>query len=513
MDEKIQIGQPHHPRPQWRSRVGFIFAALGSAIGLGNIWRFSYLCYKNGGGAFLIPYTLALITVGIPLMILELGIGHRMRGSAPMTFARINRKWEWAGWWAVNCAMFGIMMYYSVVIAWCLSYVFFSFNLSWGQDANAFFFKEFLQISSGPAEIGDIRAPILGALSGVWFLSWLIVFFGVQKGVERANKVFMPLLFALTLVLVLWSVNLKGAFKGLEVYLKPDFLLLAKPQIWVDAFSQIFFTLSLAFGIMITYASYLPRKADIVIDAVAISVGNCLYSFVAGFAVFGTLGYMSYSTGKPVAEVVRESIGLAFVAYPQAISLMPGGLANLFGVLFFSILVVAGLSSAISLVEAFTSAVVDKFHYSRKVVVSVLCIFGFMGSMIFTARSGLYWVDIVDHFITHYGLVVVGILECVLVAWIFKSQKLREHISHAASEASAWTWPKVLKLWEISIKFITPSILIVILINDIIKEVAKPYEGYPWLSIVLIGRDWLLFALIAALVIAARPWKRDLDAD
>jgi len=329
-----QIGESHHPRPQWKSRTGFILAALGSAIGLGNIWRFSYLCYKNGGGAFLIPYVIALLIVGIPLMILELGLGHRMRGASPLSFAKVGRRWEWCGWWAVICAMYGIMLYYGVVIAWCVSYAFFSVNLSWGTDPNDFFFNQFLQLSSGPFDLGNIRSPIIFALLFVWFATWFIVFFGVQKGVERANKIFMPLLFVLISILVIWSVSLKGAALGLSVYLKPDFSLLTKPQIWIDAFTQIFFTLSLAFGIMIVYASYLPRKVDIVKDALIICIGNCAFSFFAGFAVFGTLGYMAYTTGQPVSEVVKESIGLAFVAYPQAISLMPA-FANVFGVLFF----------------------------------------------------------------------------------------------------------------------------------------------------------------------------------
>lgn len=477
-------------------------AALGSAVGLGNIWRFSYLCYKNGGGAFLVPYVLALFIVGMPLMVLELAVGHRMRGSAPMSFAKINRGWEWAGWWAVTCAMFGIMLYYSAVIAWCLSYVFFSFDLAWGQDANAFFFTEYLQASSGPGEVGDIRSPIVLSLSAVWFVSWLIVYFGVQKGVERASKIFMPLLFLLTFILVVWSVNLKGASIGISVYLKPDWALLKSPEIWIDAFSQIFFTLSLAFGIMVTYASYLPRKANLLKDAVYISAGNCLFSLVSGFAVFGTLGYMAYTTGKPISGVVKESIGLAFVAYPQAISLLPA-FSNLFGILFFLTLVLAGLSSAISLVEAFTSAIIDKFHYRREVVVSAICAFGFLGSMVFATKGGVYWIDIVDHFVTHYGLVVVGILECVLVGWIFKAGRLREHINHAGRITMG-------RFWDVSIRFITPGVLLILLVQDLIKEVSSPYGGYPWMALILIGRDWLMVALIAALVIASRPWRRDI---
>ncbi len=453
----------------------------------------------------MIPYILALFVVGIPLMILELGIGHRMRGSAPMSFAKISRGWEWSGWWAVTCAMFGIMLYYSVVIAWCLSYVFFSFNLAWGSDANNFFFHQYLQVTQGPAQLGDIRSSVIFSLGGVWLATWVIVYFGVQKGVERASKIFMPILFFLTAILVVWSVTLKGASIGIARYLTPDFSLLKKPQIWIDAFSQIFFTLSLAFGIMVTYASYLPRKANIVKDAVYISVGNCLFSIISGFAVFGTLGYMAYTTGQPIDKIVRESIGLAFVAYPEAISLLPA-FANLFGVLFFVTLVIAGLSSAISLVEAFTAALIDKFHYKRKVVVSSICAFGFLGSIVFASKGGLYWVDIVDHFVTHYGLVVVGILECVLVGWIFKASKLREHINHAAGI-------KMGMAWDISVRFITPLVLTILLIHDLMGELAHSYGGYPRLANIMIGRDWLLVALIVALIVAGRPWRKDIHAE
>ncbi|MFH1202159.1 MAG: sodium-dependent transporter [Candidatus Omnitrophota bacterium] len=501
MQESNQIMQPH--RAQWKTHTGFVLAAIGSAIGLGNIWRFPYLCYKNGGGAFLIPYVIALIFVGIPLMILEIGLGQKMRGSAPMSFAKVSRHWEWLGWWAVNFVMFGIVLYYSVVIAWCLNYLFFSFNLSWGVDPNNFFFQEFLQLTEGPAKLGDVRIQILLALAFVWFVNWLVVFSGVQRGVERANKIFMPILFVLTFVLVIWSVNLPGAGEGIRWYLRPDFSTLSKPQVWIDAFSQIFFTLSLGFGIMVAYASYLPRKADIARDAVSISLTNCLYSFFAGFAVFGTLGYMASTTGQPFNEVVKESIGLAFVAYPKAISLLPG-LAQLFGVLFFATLLVAGLSSAVSILEAFSCAVTDKFHYSRRAVVTFVSIVGFLGGVVFATGGGLFWLDIVDHFLTHYGLVLVGILECILVGWIFKAARLREHINHIGSGFPIGGW------WDFSVKFLTPILLIVILLNDLMRELTSSYGGYPWLANILIGRDWLFVTLFAAIIIAGRSWKIDI---
>lgn len=487
-----------HHRPQWRTHIGFILAAIGSAVGLGNIWRFPYLCYKNGGGAFLIPYFTALLVVGLPLMILEISLGHKMRGSAPAAFADISSHWEWLGWWQVIFVMFGIVLYYSVVIAWCLNYFYFSFNLSWGHNPNHFFFHQFLAVSKGPFDWGNIRPQILFSLGIIWFLNWLIVFLGVEKGLERANKIFMPLLFILTAFLVFWSLRLPGAREGLEVYLRPDFNKLKQVGVWLDAFSQIFFTLSLGFGIMIAYASYLPRRSQIVKDATSISLVNCFFSIFAGLGVFAILGYMSYQSHQPIDKVVTQAVGLAFVSYPQAISLLPA-FASLFGVVFFGILVIAGLSSSISIMEAFTSAVIDKFNYRRRSVVSVLAVSGFLGSIIFATQAGLLLLDIVDHFLTQYGLVLAGLLEALVVGWFWGAEKLRSHINSAAQASlpSFWDW---------TIKAIIPFTLGILFINALIKEFSAPYGQYPSLALILVGRDWLLFTLFFAVVIAARHW-------
>ncbi|MBU1088080.1 MAG: sodium-dependent transporter [Candidatus Omnitrophica bacterium] len=487
-------------RPQWKTHIGFLLAAIGSAVGLGNIWRFPYLCYKNGGGAFLVPYFIALLVVGIPLMILEIGLGHKMRGSAPASIAVISQKWEWAGWWQVILGMFGILLYYSVVISWCFNYFFFAFNGQWGADPNTFFFKQFLMVSNGPFEIGDLRTPILVGLMLVWFFNWLIVFVGVQKGLERANKIFMPLLFILTALIVFWGIRLPGASEGIKLYLKPQFSRLADIRVWMDAFSQIFFSLSLGFGVILAYASYLPRKSQIVRDAVIISFVNCLFSVFAGFGVFSVLGYMAHNTGQAISEVVTESIGLAFVVYPKAISMLPA-FSREFGLVFFAILVIAGLSSGISILEGITSAIIDKFHYSRKVVVSVLSIIGFLGGIIFTTRAGILWLDIVDHFVTNYGIIIAAILECIIIGWIFKAKKLREHINHFSSwNLNKW-W------WDISVKVIAPVILGGLLISTILEEIARPYGGYTRLALLVIGRDWIVFTVFLAILVSASSWK------
>lgn len=488
------------PREQWKSQMGFMLAAIGSAVGLGNIWRFSYIAYKNGGGAFLIPYLTALLTAGIPLLILEFGIGHERIGSAPLAYHKIKPKWEWLGWWAVVFVMFGIELYYTAVISWCANYFVMSFNLAWGGDPNVYFFKEFLQLSSGPSEVGSLRMPVVIGLVVVWFANWIIVYRGVQKGIEKASVIFMPLLLLLTLVLVGWSVTLPGASEGIRAYTTPDFSRIGEFSVWRDAYSQIFFTLSLGFGIMIAYASYLPDKANITRNALVTGFSNSGYELLAGFAVFSVLGFMASAEGKPISEVVAQSIGLAFVAYPKALSMIPGG--NILGAVFFLCLFIAGMTSSISIIEAFTSAYVDKFGASRERVVSAVCAIGFTGSLMFATRGGLFWLDIVDHFITHYGLVVVGLGECLIVAWIFKTRVLREHIN-------AISTVKLGAGWESIIKYFLPGILLTMVLGDLWLEFRQPYENYSWAAIVFIGVSWIVMTIVAAVIIALRPWATE----
>jgi len=497
-------------RGKWGSNLGFILAAVGSAIGLGNIWRFSYLCHKNGGGTFLVPYVIALLITGIPLLILEFAIGHKMRGSAPQSMHQVNRDWEWLGWWPVIFVMFGINLYYVVVIAWCALYMLFSLQspFPWTGDTEAFFYNKFLNLSSGVFDIGGICLPILGMTLVVWVVLWLITVRRVEQGVELACKIFMPMLVVLTAVLVFWGLFLTGAPAGIAQYLKPDWSKLGEVQVWREAFGQIFFSLSLGFGIMMAYASYLPRQTNLVKSAFITAIANCSYSLFAGFAVFSVLGYMAYVKGVAVDDVVASGPGLCFVVYPEAISRLPG-LNSLFGFFFFLTLILAGLTSSMSIIEAFVAAAVDKFEWKRVWIVTAVCGFGFMGSIIFATGSGLFWLDIVDHFLNCYGLVVVGLLECLLIGWYYKIDRLHVHLS----AAKQGTYPKVWDMWwEWSIKFAAPAALTVIVTWSIYDEFSQPYEGYPTKALVLIGFGWVLGTFLLSGVFSVFTKHRNKDA-
>jgi NSS family neurotransmitter:Na+ symporter len=480
------------PRELWSGRSGFILAAIGAAIGLGNIWRFGYIVYSNGGGAFLIPYFVALFTVGISLLILELTIGHRFRGSTPNSFKRARRSFEWIGWWAV-LGGFILIMYYVVIIAWSLIYVFKSFTLAWGEDPNSYFFGSVLELSSTPWDLGGFPSAVLVALITIWAINWFIVAKGVRKGIERANKIFMPLLWLLAIILVVRALTLPGSMAGIDWYLKPDFTRLADYSVWLAAYGQIFFSLSLGWGVMTVYASYLPEKSDIVNNAFIVSLANCAFSFLLGFAVFGTLGYMASTTNQEIGSVVDISIGLAFVVFPKALSLLPG--LNVFtGVVFFSCLVIAGLATSISVFEAFVTGLMDKFKMPRSKAVNITFVMGLLGSLLFATRGGLYWLDIVDHFINIYGLILVGLLEALAIGWILGAEKVRNW-ANRNSEIKAGIW------WDLSIKVITPLILALLIALDIKSNLQSPYEGYP-VSALGIGMAILLAGMILATILS-----------
>ena len=467
-------------RERWSSKFIFISAAIGSAVGLGNVWRFPYLAGKYGGGAFLIPYVIMLFVLGIPLLIMEFAIGQQMQVGAIGSFRKIKHRLSGIGLGAVLCG-FVVVSYYTVVMAWSLLYFLYSFTLKWGANTKEFFFTNVLHLSKGVGEMGYISTEIIFALVVVWVL----IYFSVWKGLKSVAKVIlvtMPLPVILLIILLIRGITLPGALSGIIFYLKPDFAVLLDGEVWSAAMSQIFFTLSLAFGIMIAYASYQHQTSDITKSALIISLTNSGISIVAGVAVFSTLGYMATKSGTPISDLAASGPSLAFIVFPKALSLIP--LAPLFAVFFFIMLITLAIDSAFSLVEAASTVIHDKYPHIRKEDVSLyVCIFGFISGIIFTTFAGLYYLDITDHFITNYGLVVVGLLEAIAIGWLYGADKLRGYINEV-SDIKIGRW------WNFLIKYVIPVCLVILFVTTLYRDIRTPYEGYSQWAIFAFG--WLM---------------------
>ena len=487
-------------REQWGSKIGFIIAAIGSAVGLGNIWRFPYIAYINGGGAFLIPYFFAIFTAGIPLLILEYGLGHKFKGSTPVAIAKVKKKWEWLGWWPTING-FIILTYYSMILSWAANYLWFSFNKSWGSDTNQFFHTDFIKLSSSPFEFGGFVFPILIGILVVWAINWFICYKGVKKGIEKANKFLLPTLVIIMIIIAIRAINLEGASIGLNTLFTPDWSKVFDPKVWVAAYGQVFFSLSLAMGIMITYSSYLPKKTDINNSAFMTAFANCGFEFLSAIAVFSILGFMANIKGVPMSEVVSSGVGLAFVVFPAVFSEM-GAVGTFLGVLFFICLLFAGVTSSVSLIEAVSAPFIDKFGWARNKVVAVICIIGIAIGSLYSTGAGLYLLDIIDNFINNYGIVVVGLLEVVLIGWISNADVVRKHTNEIS-------YFKIGKWWNICVKFVTPAILLFMLVQSVLTEIKTPYGGYQLSALFAYGWSIIGFGIILALIISKKKWKKD----
>ena len=486
-------------RDQWQSRTSFILAAVGSAVGLGNVWRFPYVAYTSGGGAFLIPYFIALFTAGIPMLILEMGLGQRLQRAAPLAFGSIRPKLQWFGWWAAGLSA-GIVIYYSTILSWSWVYLWHSLKLAWSGRPEEFFFREVLQRSAGPGALGT---PIWYLVVGM-ALTWIAIYFILRHGVRNVGKVVLitvPLPTVLIVILLVRGVTLPGAMDGLRYYLTPDFTKLASPSIWLRAYGQIFFSLSLASGVMIAYGSFLGRKAEITNSALITGLANCGTSFLAGFAVFSMLGYLAQVQGLPVPDVTASGTGLAFVAYPTAITKLPA-LNAFFGVIFFITLLTLGIDSAFALQEAFTTGFHDKWKISSEKLALGFVLVAFPISLVFTTKGGFFWFDIVDKWICDFGLVVAGLGQCVIVGYLYNSQEFRQYLN-GISEIRLGGW------WNIALRYITPVVLMIILVMNLRAEILHTYGDYPRWTTWIGGWGTIALFVIVGYCLWRRPGRAE----
>ena len=487
-------------RPQWGSRAGFVMAAIGSAIGLGNIWRFPAVAYENGGGAFFLPYLFALLTAGIPLLILEFTIGHKYKGSAPLSFTRINKGSQWLGWWQVGIS-FVIATYYAVIVAWALSYTVFSFKLSWGTDTTNFLIKDYLKLAD-PGKTGSMVPGVLIPLIIVWVVVLCIMFAGVKKGIEKANKIMIPTLVVLFMIIVIRALTLDGAVEGLNTFFQPNWSSILDGKVWVAAYGQIFFSLSIGFAIMITYSSYLPKKTDLTNNAFITGFANSSFELLAGIGVFAALGYMASQQGVPVDEVVSSGVLLAFSVFPKIINEFPA-LNGLFGVLFFGSLILAGLTSLISIVETFIAGVQEKFHVSRTKSVTIGGGLAAIISLLYATQGGLNFLDTVDYFINQFGVALAGLFEVVFIAWFAKQLKPLQNHADAISDIKLGAW------WRICLSIITPVVLGYMMYDNLRQNLLKEYGDYPREFIFNFGWTVAIGVIVVATLMGIKRWKED----
>lgn len=423
-------------RDQWRTRAGFLAAAVGSAVGLGNMWRFSYLTAEQGGAAFVALYLLFTLGVGLPVMLAELAVG-RGAGQSPVLALRHfgGSRWRALGWLFVATG-FLILAYYSVIAGWTLRYAVESIFFAIPSDPGS----RFAEISQG----GDAFAYHVLFMA---LVMWIVVG-GVSKGIERVAMVAMPLLFVFVCAIALYAATLPGAGGGYAYYLNTDFANAFSIDVLISAAGQAFFSLSLGMGAMMTFASYLPARSDLPRESVLVGGMDFGVAFLAGLMVFPII----FALGLQ-GDVGESTLGALFVALPKAFAAM-GVAGRIVGLMFFSALVVGALTSAISLLEVVVSAAVDGMGWSRVRAVWV-------GGISITAMgSAAAWnigiLDLMDQVANNLFLLAGGLALAVFVGW-FMDDPVGE--ARKGSEVSV----KLLAVWRQLLRFVVPVVLLIVL--------------------------------------------------
>ena len=472
-------------REGWASRGAFILAAIGSAVGLGNAWRFPGLAAKYGGGAFLLVYVLAMVVLGFPLLTMELAIGRKMRSGAPGAMRGINKKAEFIGWAGVGNAFF-IVCYYAVVLAWVLFMIVEAFSLGSltgnTEAASKVFMEDVIQAGSITGSYDVPGGMILALLA-----AWVMIYLCIRNGAKSVGKVvkftvFLPVIFLL--ILAIKGFTMPGAGEGIRAYLVPDWAALANPELWIAAFGQVFYSLSIMMAIMIAYGSYVSKSSNLVEDALIVSASDLAISFLAGLVMFSTLG----ATGNLGNLTESGSVGLAFVVYPMAlVTFSSSAVVNsIFAVLFYLTLLTLAIDSAFSIVEGISTAVSDKFKLNRRKTTLNVCLIAGLISVLFATKAGLNWLDLVDYFANNVNLIGIGVLECIAVGWFFSTPKLRQEINLNTGKLRLGAW------YDWMIRIVCPLILAALFVWNFVSYcMGGGYGGYPvWAQII----GWVMVA-------------------
>ena len=513
-------------RGNWSNQFEFLLSCLSYAVGLGNVWRFPYLCYRNGGGAFLIPYTVMLITVGIPLFFMELSFG-QYASEGPITIWKICPLFTGIGYaMFLMSALVGI--YYNMILAWAMFYFLSSFtsSLPWSSCDNPwntkecrqhdtrnctaingtvlfngtcilkdqvsedewleavkensrmpseeYFHKFVLGLSSGIHEWGTMRLELAFCL----LICWLIVFICLVRGIKSMGKVvyftaFFPY-FVLTILLIR-GLTLDGSLDGIKFYLTPDWPRLKESRVWADAAMQIFFSLSPCWGGLISLASYNKFHNNCLRDSIFIACGNCGTSLFAGFVIFGIIGFMANEMGVPVSEVAAQGAGLAFIAYPEAVARLP--ISPLWSFLFFLMLLTLGLGTQFTLIETVVTSLVDTFpeqlRHRKPLVLTAVCATMFTFGLTMCTQAGMFILQLMDNYCASFSALIIGLTEVIVIGYVYGVDRFMEDIKCMLGD-----YPSPKGYWYVSWRFLTPSVIVVLFIFSLADMKPASYGDY-----------------------------------
>ena len=455
-------------RTQWDSSLSFILAMIGAAVGLGNIWRFSYVLYSNGGGSFFIPYFTAIAIMGIPFLILEYGVGFSFKESFSKIVSDIKPEFEIIAWILV-IFVFVVTIYYMVILSWDLVYLLSSFTFNWGTDTAAYF----VNTVGGSSNLSNASFLLIPTTVGVlilWVVLWFISHKNVDEGIGKVSKLLIPSLFVIMGVIIAYSLTLPGADIGISTLLTPNWSMLFDVNIWLAAFAQIIFSLSMGQAIALTYASYLPENAKLIDNVLIVVCSNSLFEICTAFGVFSILGYMSFTNGTPMVQLITEGTGLVFIVFPMIFNIM-GPIGRILAPLLFLAILFAGITSALGFFEPMLSSTSDKLGWTRKKTATILCIIGCVFSVILTSGISSYLVGIIDSFVNQFGILLLIGIQCIIFAWFYGV----EHFLPALNEHSTF---KVGKTWTFVIKYLLPLVLIIMWAIGIFQlfTTAKTFE-------------------------------------